>query len=62
MRSELEESQTAEQIQPIYIDVQTRYDDSFKQIEEMFADQKYTEVADKLKEAKYWEKMLDEID
>ena len=28
----------------------------------MFEQSKYTEIADKLKEAKYWEKMLDEID
>ena len=62
IREEIEHTGDIEELFPIQIDIQSKYDQVFENIKELFEDQKYQEIAERLKEAKYWEKILTEIE
>ena len=62
IREEIEQTEEEEGLVPIQIDIQTRYDQVFEDIKELFENQKYQDIAERLKEAKYWEKILSEIE
>ena len=62
IRKEIEHTQDIEELFPIQIDIQSKYDQVFENIKEPFDNQKYQEITERLKEAKYWEKILTEIE
>ena len=62
IREEIEETQNEEELFPIYVNIQQKYDEVFEKMKDMWAEDKFEEVAETLKEAKYWEKILSEIE
>ena len=62
IREEIEETQNEEELFPIQVNIQQKYDEVFEKMKDMWAEDKFEEVAETLKEAKYWEKILSEIE
>ena len=62
IREEIEETQNEEELFPIQVNIQQKYDEVFEKMKDMWAEEKFEEVAETLKEAKYWEKILSEIE
>ena len=73
IREEIEEAQDEEDLNPILMDIETKYADIMDTIKTKFAHtekdcetsankEKFAEIAEDLKQAKYWSKIIDEID
>lgn len=61
MRMEIDACDKEEELFPIQMDIQTQLSDKIKDIAKLFKEEKYEEIRKEIEEAKYLEKMLEEI-
>ena len=75
IREEIEEAENEEDLNPIQMDIESKYADIMDVIKSKFFDtekdgidkssaynENFVEIAEDLKQAKYWSKIIDEID
>ena len=62
IREEIDECVTEQDLHPLQMDIQQRFQDILEKIEERFSEEDYEGIPDLLTTAKYFEKILEEID